>query len=92
MNSCLVLWEPIARRGFEGRPDGRLRTDEGSNGSTLSSDICAAGPGSRFKNRSLVCSTGLDSSGEGCGGSDRRFSGKVHIRHADVNMKMLYVR
>lgn len=93
VNSCLELGEPMARRGLEGRPDGRERVGAGSNGSELSKEMYAGGPGSNVRYLSLAgASVAGGSSGRALGGSDRRFRGKVHIRHADVRMKMLYVR
>jgi len=94
MNSCLELGEPIASRGLEGSPDGLERIGGMVNGSGLSSDIYAGGPSTGSKNfpESIVSSIAGSSSGRDFGESDRRLSGNEHIRHAEVRIKMLYVR
>ena len=66
--------------------------DGGVNGSILRSDMYAEGPSNGVRNLLLSLSIGNRSCGREIGESERRVSGNEHIRHADVKMKMLYVK
>lgn len=91
MNSCLEAGGPIARRGLEGSPEGLERIGAGTNGSLLRSDMYAGGPSKGIRNL-FSLSIASSSCGREIGESDRRFKGNEHIRHADVRIKMLYVK